>query len=373
MVLKKIKLINFKNYDKATIELDKKINIFLGENAQGKTNILEGIYVLALTKSHRILVDNNLIKKGEAALKIIGTIENSNTERKLEILISNNEKIVKINDNKILKLTDYISNLNVIMFCPDDLQIIKGSPSIRRDYLNIELGQISNKYLKLLNEYNKILKMRNEYLKLMANRNIENKDYYEIITDNLIERAVKILIVRINFINDINKKLDEIFYNITRKQHLQLRYETNIELLSYDEEYLKNEYNKKFKENFDREIQQGITLIGPHRDDFSFYLNEENLKLYGSQGQQRLSVLSLKITEIEIFKNTTGEYPILLLDDIFSELDKNKINNLFKYIEDKFQTLITTTDIKSIKKKLVNKSKIFLVENGKISIKQEVN
>ncbi len=371
MILKKISLINFRNYDKTELELANNLNVFVGDNAQGKTNILEGIYVLALTKSHRVLVDSNVIKHGKSNCKIIGTILKKDNEKKLEVSINIKNKIVKINNRKIKKLVNYISNLKVIMFCPDDLEIVKGSPGTRRNYVNIELGQISKKYLTKLNEYNKILRMRNEYLRLISTKNID-KTYYEIITENLIERAIKIYLMRKEYIENINLFIEKIFRKIAGNGKLYLKYDSFVKLDETNEEKLKEELKNRFNNIYEKEIQQGVTLIGPHRDDILFVLDEKDLKLYGSQGQQRAAVLSLKMAEIDVFYKYTDDYPMLLLDDIFSELDNKKVSNILKYLNDKYQIIITTTDIRNLKKKLLAKAKIFKINNGKIEIIHEV-
>jgi DNA replication and repair protein RecF len=373
MKITKLILKNFRNYNSLELNLNDKINIFIGNNAQGKTNILESIYILAITKSHRGFIDDNLIKKGEEFFKITGTIIEDNLDKKMEILLTKKEKKVKINNNEIKKLSDYISNLNIIIFCPDDLDIIKGSPIVRRNFLNIEISQMSNKYIKILNEYNKLLKNRNEYLKIMAINNISDKRYFNVITEKLIDIAIEIYLYRKNFIEKINNNIQNIYSDITLTKNLNIKYNSfideNIEI-----NLLKETLIKKYNDNLKKEMDLGNTLIGPHKDDFIFFIGEEELKKYGSQGQQRAAVLSLKLSEIEIFKEMKSNYPILLLDDIFSELDEIKKNNLIKYINSDFQTIITTTDINDIDDKLIEQAKLYLVDNGKVTeYKKEVN
>ena len=372
MILKKIELLNFRNYEKLDLEFDEKINVFIGDNAQGKTNILESIYVLALTRSHRTTIDENLIRHQFPFCKIKGQIKTKDSLKKMEIIINNKEKEAKINNKKIRKLTNYIANLKVIMFCPDNLDIVKGSPSIRRRYIDIELAQISKRYVTALNEYNKLLKIRNEYLKLMAATNIKDKTYYEVLTNKFIDRAVKIYIERKKFIADINLCISKIYKHITSSGHLFLKYESFSELEISAENELKLKLKEKIDNAFSKEMQQGMSLIGPHRDDIIFYLNEQDVKVFGSQGQQRAAVLALKIAEIEIFKKATNEYPILLLDDVFSEFDKKKINKIFKYVIDGFQTFITTTDIDILKKKVIKRARIYYIKDQKVKLKQEV-
>lgn len=366
MILKKINLINYRNYEKISISLNNKINIFVGNNAQGKTNILESIYVLALTKSHRNVNDTNLICYNKSLTKIEGKIKKESIVDTLEIRITKNDKNVFKNKTHIKKISDYISNLNVILFTPDDLDIIKGSPSIRRNLLNIEISQISKKYITVLNEYNKLLKTRNEYLKMLYINNFSDKKYLDILTDKLIEKAVYIYKERKNFIDALNENISKIYMEITGIEGLSIKYLNNCDINNFNDEEIRKKLLIKYKENYKKELLQGMTLYGPHRDDFDFFIKEENLKLFGSQGQQRLSVICLKLSEIDIFKKKTNTSPILLLDDIFSEIDKTKKNKLIKFINKDIQTIITTTDLRGISKKILEEASIFKVVAGNI-------
>ena len=220
MYLTKIDILNFKNIKKISVDLNKNINIFIGKNAQGKTSVLESIYYLALTKSIRNNDDNNLINKDFDFFKLKGNLLLNNKIKNLEILYKKNEKILKINSKMEKKVSNYLSNMNVIFFSPDDLDIIKKSPVSRRNLLNIELCQLFPNYIKILNEYNKILKIRNEYLKKDIKK--INFDYLDIVTNNLVDRAVLIMKYRNDFINIINKYIDKSFYKIMKKEGLKL-------------------------------------------------------------------------------------------------------------------------------------------------------
>ena len=365
MQINNISIRNFRNYDNLELDFNSRINIFIGDNAQGKTNLLESIYVLAITKSHRIFIDNNLIKNKEIYTKIKGTIISNNTKKNLEILINSKGKSVKINNNIIKKISDYISNFNVIIFYPDDLELIKGNPSVRRKFLNIEISQLNNKYLSILNEYNLILKDRNNYLKDIRIENVD-KTYIDILNNKLVEKGLYIFKLRKEFLDDISIKISSIYENIYGKKDIKIKYNSNIDFDNYNEKDIKLKYLEKLNNNLKREILQGTTLYGPHRDDFSFIIEEEEIKEYGSQGQHRLAVLCIKLAELEIFKEKKGEYPILLLDDVFSELDEKKKNNIIKYIGKDIQTFITTTDIKNINEQLLNDSTIFEILDGNI-------
>ena len=366
MYLSKIELSHYRNYKKEKIKLCDKVNIFIGDNAQGKTNILESIYILALTKSHRVGFENNIIENGYQACKIKGNLYDNNFLKELELLVNIDKQKVSINNKEIKKIADYISNMNVVMFCPNDLDIVKGSPQVRRNLLNIEISQLYPFYVNYLNEYNKILKNRNEYLKQLNINGMTDTRYLEILDEKLIERGCDIYLYRKKYLDYINEKIKDIYKNIMNIDDLNIIYETNIDIDSFEQETIKEKFRKKLKNNLKREIFQGMTLYGPHRDDFSFYIKDENLKYYGSQGQQRLAIISFKLAEVSLFKEEKNTSPILLLDDIFSELDIKKRNKLIKYIPLDTQTIITTTDLKNIQKKILNSAKVFLVNNGKI-------
>ena len=371
MYLKKIKLNNFRNYKNLFFSLTKGINIIYGENAQGKTNLLESIYVLGITKSHRSFIDNSLINNNSDYLTIEGVISEKKIESKLSIYIDNKSKILKYNNNLVKKVSDYISIMNIIIFSPDDLEIIKSSPQIRRKYINLELSQLYSNYFILINEFNKILKLRNEYLKKIYKRISVDKNYINILTSYLIDKSILIYKMRNKYINKINEYCTDIFKDIMNLDGFNIKYKKSIDFDLNNpnfKEYLMNEYNNKL----DYDIKICSTSMGPHKDDIEFYLGDKNLKFYGSQGQQRVAVLALKLAEIEIFKKYKESTPILLLDDIFSELDDIKKNNLLKYISRDIQTIITTTDLNNLDKKLIKKSKLFNINNGNIIKIKEV-
>jgi DNA replication and repair protein RecF len=372
MILKELSIINFRNYKNISINLSPKINIIYGNNAQGKTNLLESIYVLGITKSHRSFIDNNLIKSGEKKSKIKGIVKIENLNTTLEVNIENKNKQLKIDNNDIKKVSDYISKMNIIIFYPEDLELIKGSPAIRRRYINLELAQLYPNYLILISEYNKLLKIRNEYLKKMQKNISVDNNYFCILTNYLIEKAVNIYIYRKKFIDQINFNATKIFKNISELDNFYIKYKPNIDFDKYEKDYLKKILDEKIKKAYQNEIKIGSTLFGPHKDDFEFYIDNFNLKNYGSQGQQRVAILSLKLSEIEIFKNERNTEPILLLDDVFSELDDIKKNNLLLHINDNIQTIITTTDLKNIDAEIIKQSKIINIDNGMIVNKEEV-
>lgn len=370
MYLKSIDVKNFRNYNHLSIDLNKGINIIYGKNAQGKTNLLESIYFLALTKSHRSFIDDNLIKNGEENAIIKGKMMCNRIPTNLEIRLNKNKNIF-IDKKKITKVSDYISRMNVIIFYPEDLDLVKGSPNIRRKFLNLELCQLYSNYYIVLNEFNKLLKMRNDYLKKINLNHTYDQNYLDILNNYFVDKGIYLFQMRKKFVEKLNNFAPIIYQNITGNDNFKIDYVTNVNL-NQEKNNIKEEFLKKLSDNFEREVKLKSTIIGPHRDDLEFYLNDQNIKNYGSQGQQRVTVLSIKLAEIDIFKKYRETNPILLLDDIFSELDTKKKNNLLRYIKKSVQTIITTTDLNQINKKIIEKSKLIQIENGQVKKIEEV-
>lgn len=356
MYIKKLKIVNFRNIKNLELELNKNVNIFIGKNAQGKTSILESIYVLALTKSMKNAFDSNLINKDSEFSRLKCTLGIENRFKDMEVILESNKKTLKVDGKEESKVFNYVSLMNVIIFSPDDLDIVKKSPSYRRNLLNIELCQLFSDYTRVLNEYNKLLKIRNEYLK----KDNFDEIYFDILTDRLIDRAIVIMKYRDNFIKSINLGIDDIYYRIMKVRGLSVCYEAN--LGSFDKGVIK----KLYLDNFESERAKKLTLFGPHRDDFSFYLGDDDLKLFGSQGQQRVSILSFKLAEIKLFKEVNKSYPIVLLDDIFSELDLEKRKNFLKFIKSNIQFIVTTTDINNISSKVLDKASVYRIKDGNL-------
>lgn len=373
MRIEKLKLVNFRNYSELEIDLKPGINLFIGDNGQGKTNILESIYILALTKSNRAGIEGNLIKFNEEIAKICGMTIKDNLLKKQEITITKLKKQLFINNKEIRRNRDYVSNFCVIAFTPSDLEIVKGSPNIRRNMLNIDISQLQNNYISYLNEYNQVLKMRNEYLKRMYVNGNTDERYLEVINEQIIMKAIKIYHYRFDFINKINAILPKIFKRITGLSNLEIQYNSSIHFETFDEESMKKKYYAKLKRNLSVDMMQGMTLVGPHRDDFSFNLNGIDMKTFSSQGQQRMAVISLKIAEIYLFKEELGEYPVLLLDDIFSEIDMKKRNKIIKFLNYDIQSIITTTDINDIDDELLEEAHVYHVKNNKVTKKGRIN
>ena len=359
MKIQHLKLLNFRNYEKMELSFSPNYNIIYGNNGVGKTNLVESIYVLALTKSFRGSVDKVLIMNNKDVCRVEGTISDK-FETKYKIIIKDGGKKVKINDTKIDKLSDYISKISVVLFNPDDLRFIKDSPSVRRKAINLEISQINNAYLKNLSMYNKLLKQRNSYLKTTNINANSSSEYLDILTNKIIDYGEAIYRSRKKYIELINQKIGEIYFKICGISDLELQY------ISDFKDFNKDKIVKKYKENLQRDIILGKTTFGVHHDDVRFIFNHQNIKDYGSEGQQKNAIIAYKFTEIEIYKSIRDDFPILILDDLFSELDQNKINNILNLIDDNIQTFITTTEIEKINQQIVDKSKLFKVLDGEV-------
>lgn len=359
MQISSLKLLNFRNYESLDLKFSKKTNLIYGNNGMGKTNIIEAIYMLSLTKTFRSSNDNIVIKKGKNIAKIEGIIKDK-ILNDYKIIISNAGKRIKIDNNKIPKVSDYITKVNVVLFNPDDLKLIKDTPSIRRKMLNIEISGINNEYLMLLTNYNKILKQRNAYLKAINKKSNYDCSYLNILTEQLVIIGLKIMWIREEFINNINSYISDIYYQITHKGNLKIIYKSEFKTKT------KENILKMFSKNISREIFLGKTLFGIQHDDIEFKVDDEIVKEYSSVGEQKNSIISFKLAEIKNIESKLQKKPILILDDLFSELDNEKINNILSLIDKDLQTFITTTEITNVDKKLLENAKIFYVQNGKV-------
>lgn len=368
MKLTNLQLQNFRNYESVQLDFTDGVHVFIGENAQGKTNLMESIYALAMTKSHRTTNDKELIGWNKEFATIKGTVEKTATKTNLELQFSKKGKIAKVNYLEQKRLSSYLGNLNVILFAPENLTLVKGSPQNRRKFVDMELGQMSSLYLYDLVEYNRVLKQRNTYLKQLAIKKKQPDEYLEVLSEMLSELASKIVFHRLDFMKQLEALAIPIHDQLSLgREKFSVSYQATIPLEDgLTPSQMKEIYIDQFKKNQTREADQATTLIGPHRDDLIFYLNEIPVQTYGSQGQQRSTVLSLKLAEIELMKLSTGEYPLLLLDDVLSELDDDRQTHLIKAIENKVQTFITTTSLDGIKQQFINEPVVIPIEKGTI-------
>lgn len=371
MYIEQLKMRHFRNYDELDLSFNNKTNVIIGENAQGKTNLMEAIYLLALTKSHRTPREKELIQWGQKYAKIEGRIIKRNHHFPLEVIFSTKGKKAKLNHIEQKRLSDYIGMLNVVMFAPEDLTLVKGSPQTRRRFIDMELGQIQPRYVFHLTQYQKILKQRNHLLKEMQRTKELDDVMLQVLTDQLVDHATAILERRFAFLKRLKKWAIPIHRGISRElEKLDITYEPSIEVLEDEKkEKIEKSYQNKFEEIKEKEIERGTTLIGPHRDDLIFYVNDKNVQVYGSQGQQRTTALSVKLAEIELIYNEMGEYPILLLDDVLSELDDFRQSHLLNTIQDKVQTFVSTTSVDGIHHETLKNADIFHVHAGTVDAK----
>ena len=347
MWLEKIDIQYFRNYSEASVSFSPHLNIFLGRNAQGKTNILEAIYFLQ-----------------QNSLKLNGIVHRHSGNLPLEINLSNKGRVTKVNYLKQAKLSDYIGHMTVVLFAPEDLQLVKGSPSLRRKFIDIDLGQIKPVYLSDLSNYNHVLKQRNAYLKSTDKVDI---NFLSVLDEQLADFGARVIKHRLEFIKQLEEEADG-HHSILSNQieRLKISYESNIPIQNSKD--IREAFLTTLNQNHKRDIFKKNTGVGPHRDDLKFYINDMNAS-FGSQGQQRSLILSLKMAEIALIKKVTEEFPILLLDDVMSELDNHRQLKLLESIDEEVQTFMTTTSLDHLSN-LPPNLKTFLVKNGTIYEKQ---
>lgn len=374
MIVKSLKIKDYRNFNHVDIELHPVLNIFIGDNGQGKTNLLESIYMCSIGRTFRLNSENELIKFNQAGSKIEVLLNKNNHNLRLSLTLQKNKKKqVLINGVKLDKTSEMIGVLNNVIFTPDDLKIIKGSPVERRKFINIDISQIKPKYKYLLNNYKKVTTARNNILKNYYT-NSQNKDIINIWNDYLINIGTDLIWYRNEYINKLKNYAVNIYSDLSGKKEIfDISYSCNIinnadyaNITNMDKNSIKEIFREKLYSNMDHEIQKGTTLYGPHKDDIIIKINNKECKYFASQGQQRSAILALKLSEIEIIKEEVGEYPILLLDDVLSELDNKRKGYLINYIKG-IQTVITTTDDNDLKMMTQEYDKMFYyINDGKI-------
>ena len=359
MVIKSLELSNFRNYAFLDMNFDKGTNIRYGDNAQGKTNILEAIYLCATTKSHRGTKDRDIVNFDEEEAHIRTWLEKDGDEIKIDMhLRKNKTKGIAIDGTKIKRASELLGLMNVVFFSPEDLSIIKNGPSERRRFVDMELCQLDPMYLHHLNNYNKIINQRNKLLKDMY-MNPSLKGTLDVWDIQLVEFGKKIIERRTAFVDQMNTIIGGIHDSLSGgKEKL---------LLSYEPDISPEDFEGKLRGSQERDIRLKQTTVGPHRDDFAFIANEIDIRKFGSQGQQRTAALSLKLSEIELVKTMTKDTPILLLDDVLSELDSNRQNYLLNSIGD-IQTIITCTGLDEFINNRFEINRVFKITNGSIDI-----
>ncbi|AEV94343.1 DNA replication/repair protein RecF [Pediococcus claussenii] len=373
MYLETLELHNFRNYDDLNVEFGSGVNVLLGENAQGKTNLLESIYFLAFSRSHRTNNDHDLVNWEGHDARVLGTIRKKHTSVPLEIDITAKGKKAKVNHLEQGKLSQYIGQLNVILFAPEDLSIVKGAPSVRRRFIDMEFGQMSPKYLYNSSQYRSVLKQRNQYLRQLQFKEHPDLVYLDVLTEQLAAFGAEIVFQRIAFLKKLEKWSQVIHNEISQGQEI-LRFQYVMPLKENQASSVESIYDglqNLFKRQRDKEVQQGKTMIGPHLDDVRFIVNDKNVSTFGSQGQQRTTALSVKLAEIDLMQEETGEYPVLLLDDVLSELDDSRQTHLLTAIQNKVQTFITTTSLSGVAQQLINEPHVFNINHGDLKETKE--
>lgn len=354
MKLTSIKLKNFRSYENCEVFFSPNVNSIVGKNAQGKTNLIEAIYFTCIGKSFRTSKEKELIKWGEESCNISISAKNEFRQKRLDVILQKTaKKIVRMDGIGIRRIGDVLGEVPIVFFSPDELKLVKDSPEERRRFMNIDISQTNKRYFYLLSRYDKILDNRNKLLKSSPNKEVV-LETIDIWNRAIAAAGVKIAEERRKFIEQIAPFAEMANEFISNGEKLNICYK-GVEVK--DEE----DYIKKLEKTFEKDYKLGYTTFGPHRDDIDIFLNGVEVKSFGSQGQQRTAALSLKLAELEIIKERTGEYPILILDDVFSELDENRRRRLIKFTN-RCQTFITTTDISFTKDIADN----IIVDEGKI-------
>lgn len=358
MIIKSLELQDYRNYDSLNLAFDKGTNILYGDNAQGKTNILEAIYVSATTKSHKGSKDKDIVNFHKEEAHIRTFLEKDGVDTRVDMhLRKSKSKGIAIDGQKIKKAADLLGICNVVFFSPEDLGIIKDGPAERRRFVDMELCQLDGFYLYNLNHYNKIVNQRNKLLKDMY-FNPDLKDTLNIWDSQLVSFGSKIIERRKLFVEQLN----EIIYGI----HKRLSGDKEEIVIQYEPDVAIEDFEQRLRYSQEKDIKLKQTTAGPHRDDFSFMVENVDIRKFGSQGQQRTAALSLKLSEIELVKKITKDTPILLLDDVLSELDSNRQNYLLNSIGD-IQTIITCTGLEEFVNNRFEINKVYKVENGVVT------
>ena len=359
MIIKSLELQNFRNYNTLQVIFDGGTNIFYGDNAQGKTNILEAIFMIATTKSHKGSKDQDIVQFGHEEAHIRSFLFKDEITRQVDMhLRKGKTKGIAIDSQRIKKAADLMGLLNVVFFSPEDLSIIKNGPAERRRFIDMELCQLDSFYLYNLNHYTKIVNQRNKLLKdLYLNPGL--KETLSIWDSQLVSFGSKLIERREIFIAQLCDIISELHSKLSGgKENIKIVYEKNVEI---------DDFEEKLKRNQEKDIFLKQTTVGPHRDDIIFIVNGVDIRKFGSQGQQRTAALSLKLSEIELVKKSIKDTPVLLLDDVLSELDSNRQNYLLNSIGD-IQTIITCTGLDEFVKNRFEINKVFKVVDGNIEI-----
>lgn len=369
MKITKLKLKNYRNCIDVELNLDSEKILIIGKNAQGKTNILESIYFLSTLKSQRTVNNLELINFEDKHAEITARIEKSNTEIELDFYYDTDKKReIKVNKLKT-RPKEFKNILKTVLFSTQDLLLLRGTPQDRRDWLDSAISQIYPAYDDRLSKYDKIRMQKNNFLKDYY----QNDELFEVYNEQLTILGSNIIYLRKKFLNEIEKLAQEKHLTISGNENLTIKYECNFLDDENEIEQISEKFKQKLEERKNEEIRRGQTLVGPHRDDIVFYINNEEGTKYASQGQQRTVVLALKLAELDIITHKTGEPPVLLLDDVLAELDDIRQNYLLKTIGANTQTIITSVDTLLFNEKFLKDVKIYKIEKGKILLNNYSN
>lgn len=343
MILKHIRIHNFRNYERADVDFEKGIHLIMGKNAQGKTNVLEAIAYLSTTRSHRSNDDKDLIKEGEDSFVLSASIEKINKTIEIRAALNEQGKNLFLYKTPIKKVSDFIGEFNAVLFCPDDMILFNASPKVRRRFIDMELSKVSKSYTRVLNDVGKLLKERNAYLKT----NKLDMKYLDVLSEQLIDKQIIVIKQRHQFLDDLLLYCKEFYHNLS-KDDTSLSFEYKSCVAYEDMDKMREALKDKYEKSRERDCFLKQTTIGTHKEDFMFMINGKEIATYASQGQKRSVLLSMKIGIVYMIQKIIKEYPVLLLDDVFSELDEFRKRMLLESLPVEVQIFITTTDIKEI-------------------------
>ncbi len=361
MRISQLTLRQFRNYPKAHFQFSPGTNVIVGQNANGKTNLIEAIYLLSVAKSFRTRINTEMVMFDTSFAKIEGDVDAHSRHYHLEMVLSQEGKRAKVNGHEMTKSSDFVGIINVVVFTPDDLFLIKGSPRERRRFMDIELSKLSNSYLYHFNQFSHLLKERNLYLKS------EKIDpvYLDVLTSQLVDEQLILIARRQSFVSKLNVEAQKAYARIaSQKESMTVTYQSGFDLTASD---LRQSLMHTYAHDRERDIRFGMTHHGIHKDDLMIALNEREAHLYASQGQQRSIVLALKIALLQLIYDEIGEYPILLLDDVLSELDDRRKTMLLDLLNDKIQTFITTTSLEGLSHQVISRAYKIEIRNRKES------
>ncbi len=369
MRVQSLQLWQYRNISHLELECPQELHLFVGPNAQGKTNILESLYLLSLGKSHRSRSTQELIQFGKQQARLKANVIKKGQPHRLEIQLLGKGKKVSRNGIEQPRLSQYIGFLPAVLFAPEDLALVKGSPQVRRRFLDMEIGQVSRTYVYQLSQLTKLIVQRNHLLKKIHQDKKLHLSLLDVLNEQLVALVIPIWKKRFHFLRMLTTWAKEIHQTITEnREELMIEYVPSIRIhQEMSEEEMKKSFLSELSKIQEKEIQRGSTLIGPQRDDFRLISNQLDLHIFGSQGQQRTAALSLKLAEIELIYQEMGVYPILLLDDVLSELDDSRKTHLLTAIQGRVQTFVTTTSLEGISSTTLDRAQVYQVRQGIIS------